>query len=133
MSCSLLIDGAENVIFACYLFKKIKNGFSGEIRNNQTETKHGRTVGPVNATAPGFRGVQVMTSHQFSTAHSVSCTETFFVVVFYCREELEEEEYEETKKETLEQLSEFNESLKKLMSGNMTLVDELGGMQLVRN
>lgn len=48
------------------------------------------------------------------------------------REELDDEEYEETKKETLEQLSEFNESLKKLMSGNMTLVDELGGIQLVR-
>ncbi|XP_034029163.1 protein LZIC [Thalassophryne amazonica] len=47
-----------------------------------------------------------------------------------CREELDEDEYEETKKETLEQLSEFNDSLKKLMSGNMTLVDELGGMQL---
>lgn len=48
------------------------------------------------------------------------------------REELDADEYEETKKETLEQLSEFNESLKKIMSGNMTLVDELSGMQLVR-
>ncbi|XP_049733838.1 protein LZIC isoform X2 [Elephas maximus indicus] len=38
-----------------------------------------------------------------------------------CREELDTEEYEETKKETLEQLSEFNDSLKKIMSGNMTL------------
>ncbi|XP_032904406.1 protein LZIC [Amblyraja radiata] len=47
-----------------------------------------------------------------------------------CREELELEEYEETKQETLEQLSEFNESLKKIMSGDMTLVDELSGMQL---
>ncbi|XP_056651787.1 protein LZIC isoform X2 [Monodelphis domestica] len=47
-----------------------------------------------------------------------------------CREELETDEYEETKKETLEQLSEFNDSLKKIMSGNMTLVDELSGMQL---
>ncbi|KYO31498.1 protein LZIC isoform B [Alligator mississippiensis] len=47
-----------------------------------------------------------------------------------CREELDADEYEETKKETLEQLSEFNESLKKIMSGNMTLVDELSGMQL---
>ncbi|KAM9686439.1 protein LZIC isoform 1-T1 [Trichechus inunguis] len=47
-----------------------------------------------------------------------------------CREELDTEEYEETKKETLEQLSEFNDSLKKIMSGNMTLVDELSGMQL---
>ncbi|XP_042199602.1 protein LZIC [Callorhinchus milii] len=47
-----------------------------------------------------------------------------------CRDELEPEEYEETKQETLEQLSEFNESLKKIMSGDMTLVDELSGMQL---
>ncbi|XP_038629213.1 protein LZIC isoform X2 [Scyliorhinus canicula] len=47
-----------------------------------------------------------------------------------CREDLEPEEYEETKQETLEQLSEFNESLKKIMTGNMTLVDELSGMQL---
>lgn len=47
-----------------------------------------------------------------------------------CREDLDEEEYEETKKETLEQLSEFNDSLKKIMTGDMTLVDELSGMQL---
>ncbi|XP_072306256.1 protein LZIC isoform X1 [Eucyclogobius newberryi] len=47
-----------------------------------------------------------------------------------CREELDEDEYEETKKETLEQLSEFNDSLKKIMTGDMTLVDDLGGMQL---
>lgn len=52
--------------------------------------------------------------------------------IFVCtREELDEEEYEETKKETLEQLSEFNDSLKKIMTGDMTLVDELSGMQLV--
>lgn len=49
----------------------------------------------------------------------------------YSREELDDEEYEETKKETLEQLSEFNDSLKKIMTGDMTLVDELSGMQLV--
>ncbi|MEQ2185981.1 hypothetical protein GOODEAATRI_024015 [Goodea atripinnis] len=49
----------------------------------------------------------------------------------FSREELDEEEYEETKKETLEQLEEFNDSLKKIMTGDMTLVDELGGMQLV--
>ncbi|KAI3356827.1 hypothetical protein L3Q82_003481 [Scortum barcoo] len=46
------------------------------------------------------------------------------------KEDLDEEEYEETKKETLEQLSEFNDSLKKIMTGDMTLVDELSGMQL---
>lgn len=51
---------------------------------------------------------------------------------FLPREDLDDEEYEETKKETLEQLNEFNDSLKKIMSGDMTLVDELSGMQLVR-
>ncbi|XP_027628787.1 protein LZIC-like [Tupaia chinensis] len=46
------------------------------------------------------------------------------------REERDTDEYEETKKETLEQLSEFNDSPKKIMSGNMALVDELSRMQL---
>ncbi|KAG8505597.1 Protein LZIC [Galemys pyrenaicus] len=50
--------------------------------------------------------------------------------LLHFREELDADEYEETKKETLEQLNEFNDSLKKIMSGNMTLVDELSGMQL---
>lgn len=57
---------------------------------------------------------------------------SFLIALFvYSREELDEEEYEETKRETLEQLGEFNDSLKKIMTGDMTLVDELSGMQLV--
>ncbi|EDV23899.1 Protein LZIC [Trichoplax sp. H2] len=47
-----------------------------------------------------------------------------------CREDLDEDEYEVTKKETYEQLSEFNDSLKRIAGGNMTLVDDLNGMQL---
>lgn len=47
------------------------------------------------------------------------------------REDLDKDEYEETKKETLEQLREFNESLKKMMAGDMTLIDELSRWQLV--
>eukprot|EP00051_Salpingoeca_urceolata_P009598 m.116344 g.116344 ORF g.116344 m.116344 type:complete len:190 (+) comp16376_c0_seq5:1334-1903(+) len=47
-----------------------------------------------------------------------------------CREDLEDDEYEETKAETLDQLQEFKESLSKLAAGNMSLVDELGSMQL---
>uniref|UniRef100_A0A8D0C3C5 Leucine zipper and CTNNBIP1 domain containing n=1 Tax=Salvator merianae TaxID=96440 RepID=A0A8D0C3C5_SALMN len=47
-----------------------------------------------------------------------------------CKDDLDADEYEETKKETLEQLREFNDSLQKIMSGNMTLVDEFSGMQL---
>ena len=51
--------------------------------------------------------------------------------VLYCREDLDKDEYEETKAETVEQLREFNESLKKMMAGDMTLIDELSRWQLV--
>lgn len=43
---------------------------------------------------------------------------------------MELNEYEETKQDTMEQLKELNESLEKMISGNMTLVNELGAMQL---
>ena len=45
---------------------------------------------------------------------------------------MEPEEYEETKNETIEQLKEFKESLDKMVGGDLSLVDELNGMQLVR-
>ncbi|XP_067006479.1 protein LZIC isoform X2 [Anabrus simplex] len=45
-------------------------------------------------------------------------------------DELDPSEYEETKKETMDQLHEFNESLSKMISGDMTLVDQLNSMQL---
>ncbi|KFM79575.1 Protein LZIC, partial [Stegodyphus mimosarum] len=47
-----------------------------------------------------------------------------------CKNELDNDEYEETKSETIEQLKEFNISLSKIISGNMTLVDQLGSLQL---
>ncbi|KAG5346799.1 LZIC protein, partial [Acromyrmex charruanus] len=49
-----------------------------------------------------------------------------------CRvnETLDETDYQESKEDTMEQLREFNESLQRMISGNMTLVDELGTMQL---
>lgn len=46
---------------------------------------------------------------------------------------MDPDEYEETKTETIEQLKEFNDSLTKLTAGNMTLVDEINRMQLVRS
>lgn len=64
--------------------------------------------------------------------HSIIVYTIWLSWLFLSREDLDDEEYEETKKETLEQLNEFNDSLKKIMSGDMTLVDELSGMQLVR-
>ena len=47
------------------------------------------------------------------------------------RDDLDAAEYEETRQETVEQLKEFNESLSKLTSGDMTLVNEINRMQLV--
>ncbi|XP_014673110.1 PREDICTED: protein LZIC-like [Priapulus caudatus] len=47
-----------------------------------------------------------------------------------CKEDLDAEEYEETKTDTVEQLKEFRESLQKMASGNMTLVDDINAMQL---
>lgn len=46
------------------------------------------------------------------------------------RDDLDADEYEETKGETLEQLKEFSDSLAKMKGGDMTLVNELNRMQL---
>ena len=48
------------------------------------------------------------------------------------RDDMDAEDYEETKGETIDQLREFSESLSKMEAGNMTLVDDLSRMQLVR-
>mmetsp|Transcript_25198 Transcript_25198/g.42206 ORF Transcript_25198/g.42206 Transcript_25198/m.42206 type:complete len:172 (-) Transcript_25198:131-646(-) len=46
------------------------------------------------------------------------------------RSDLDDDEYAETKAETLQQLEEFKSSLHKMMSGDITLQDELGAMKL---
>lgn len=51
---------------------------------------------------------------------------------FFNRVTLDETDYQESKEDTMEQLREFNESLQRMISGDMTLVNELGAMQLVR-
>lgn len=52
-------------------------------------------------------------------------------IVYAFREELDDEEYEETREDTLSQLKEFQESLKSVAGGNMSLVDSIGAMNLV--
>lgn len=47
------------------------------------------------------------------------------------RAELDPEEYEDARKDTLEQLNEFQSSLSRMTSGDMTLVDSFNAMQLV--
>ncbi|OTF81169.1 LZIC-like protein, partial [Euroglyphus maynei] len=47
-----------------------------------------------------------------------------------CKNDLDIDEYEETKKETIEQLQEFNDSLAKLKKGDITLIDEISSFQL---
>jgi hypothetical protein len=46
------------------------------------------------------------------------------------RAELEDDEYEETRKDTLEQMAEFDAQLKRILDGDMTLVSELGQGEL---
>eukprot|EP01028_Stygiella_incarcerata_P014151 TRINITY_DN911_c0_g4_i1.p1 TRINITY_DN911_c0_g4~~TRINITY_DN911_c0_g4_i1.p1 ORF type:complete len:193 (+),score=74.96 TRINITY_DN911_c0_g4_i1:117-695(+) len=46
------------------------------------------------------------------------------------KEDLDDEEYEITKKETLEQMEEFEATLRKMMKGDISLVDEFGSIQL---
>ena len=53
------------------------------------------------------------------------------MVGFCHRGDLDPEEYEETKKETIEQLEEFNESLGKMKEGDLSLVDDVNRIQLV--
>lgn len=52
-------------------------------------------------------------------------------VICCCRGDLEPEEYEETKNDTMEQLKELNESLNKLVKGDISLISALGTVQLV--
>ncbi|KAJ8939186.1 hypothetical protein NQ318_017083 [Aromia moschata] len=47
-----------------------------------------------------------------------------------CRNELDSDEYEETKEETMEQLKELNDSLNKLVNGDISLISALGAVQL---
>uniref|UniRef100_A0A1B6CM10 Beta-catenin-interacting ICAT domain-containing protein n=1 Tax=Clastoptera arizonana TaxID=38151 RepID=A0A1B6CM10_9HEMI len=47
-----------------------------------------------------------------------------------CKEDMDLEEYEESKADTMDQLEELNKSLSKYLSGDITLVDELSTMQL---
>ncbi|XP_071451181.1 protein LZIC-like [Hetaerina americana] len=47
-----------------------------------------------------------------------------------CKDEMTPDEYEESREETIEQLNELNDSLTKIISGDVTLVDQLSAMQL---
>ena len=53
------------------------------------------------------------------------------IFISFFREDLEEDEYEETKKETLEQMEEFNDSLSRMKEGDLSLVDDVNRIQLV--
>lgn len=47
------------------------------------------------------------------------------------KDELDEDEYNETKEDTIEQLKEFHERLDKLVKGDISLVNAIGAFQLV--
>jgi len=47
-----------------------------------------------------------------------------------CKDEIDNEDYNETKEDTLNQLNELNNSLQKLTNGDISLVNSLGAVQL---
>ncbi|CAH1183098.1 unnamed protein product [Phaedon cochleariae] len=47
-----------------------------------------------------------------------------------CKNDLDDDEYEETKNDTIEQLKELNDSLTKLVNGDISLISTLGAVQL---
>ena len=79
----------------------------------------------------------VLNLHSFDTviqqAYSRIAQELLINLHYFCRDDLDAEEYEDTKNDTIEQLKEFKESLDKMMGGDLSLVDELNSMQLVNN
>ena len=46
------------------------------------------------------------------------------------KDELDNEEYEQTRQDTMEQLKDFEQSLQKILEGNITLVSEIGNTQI---
>ena len=68
----------------------------------------------------------------FSASLNLKKKTSLNIDIIFSREDLDADEYEETKNETLEQLKEFKESLDRMVGGDLSLVDELNGMQLVR-
>lgn len=61
----------------------------------------------------------------------ISYNRLFIIDLIYYRDELDAEEYEEARQDTLDQLQEFNDSLAKLAKGDISLVNTMGAMQLV--
>lgn len=55
-----------------------------------------------------------------------------FTIVCY-RNEMTDDEYNESKEDTVEQLKEFNDRLNKITAGHMTIHDELTIIHLVSN
>lgn len=51
--------------------------------------------------------------------------------MYICRDEMTDDEYNESKEDTVEQLKEFNIRLNKITAGDMTIHDNLTTMRLV--
>ena len=49
----------------------------------------------------------------------------------FFRDDLDSEEYAETRNDTLEQLREFGDSLSRMKEGNLSLINDLNRIQLV--
>lgn len=57
--------------------------------------------------------------------------DVFISFMIYFRSDIDNEEYEDIKQDTMDQLKELNDSLSKLVKGDISLVNAFGAMQLV--
>lgn len=55
------------------------------------------------------------------------------IIIFlrYLRDDFEEEEYNQARVDVLEQIREFEERLKKIVAGNLSVIDDLTAVLLV--
>ena len=54
-----------------------------------------------------------------------------YKVPLYFRDDLDADEYNETRQDTIEQLKEFQQRLSRFSEGDLSLVDQFGATQLV--
>ena len=81
----------------------------------------------VKRTAPSH--TVMSSSFRYFTPVAIFPTISFSALCF--RNDLDADEYNETKQDTIEQLKEFQQKLSRFSEGNLSLVDHFGATQLV--
>ena len=68
----------------------------------------------------------------FALSFVIGVVMLFVLLLFLNRDEMEAEDYEEQYNDTREQLKELDSSLAKMKTGNLSLLDDISSMQMVK-